>query len=428
MKHRKFHEVVAEIDGSWGTPDRKGRFERFSEALLRLGLPLHERREDIIVIAGTNGKGTVAKTLETVFSASGLNVGLFTSPHLMEITERIRTENRDLSRDEFIGAFEFIAPIAREFGLSHFEILTLMMAEVFFGGRVRRTVDKAILEVGLGGRLDPTRAFPHSVSVITRLGLDHQEILGATLAEIAAEKMAIVENQSKVFHTRLDAEVLPVRDRVIAEKRGEWRESSPVSYGVIQRDRPVWQFNYAGRTFEIAMQGSRAVENMSLALDVFTALGGELNGDVERALAEMRWPGRMEGFEYRRKKVYISGDHNPQGVRSLVEVLKHHRYRELRLITGIGRGKDFSGMVEEFARLQPATWIFTETPFRARDQNDQTLNIPTSARYVGDWHSGFREITECTGSDDLIVISGSLYLVGDVRTFLLSAEHTKPIK
>lgn len=145
-----------------------------------------------VIIAGTNGKGTVGASLEALCLAANERVGFFSSPHLLSITERIRVNGQPVSTELFLRAYEAIAEAGNQFQLSYFEMLVLMALWIFTSGEGGAPVDRILWEVGLGGTWDPTNAVPHGLCIITQLGLDHQDRLGSTLAEIAQNKLGVL--------------------------------------------------------------------------------------------------------------------------------------------------------------------------------------------------------------------------------------------
>ena len=184
-----YHQAVAESEALPIMPDRAPSLEPTRRGLARLGLPAFPDSR-VVIVAGTNGKGSVCACLESLLIAAGQTVGLYTSPHLVETTERFRRNGRDISPDEFTHAYLAVCERTRGLGLTHFELLTLMAYWIFVGANGTPAVDWLILEVGLGGIWDATNAIPHRYWVITSLGYDHQNLLGSTLTEIAANKSA----------------------------------------------------------------------------------------------------------------------------------------------------------------------------------------------------------------------------------------------
>lgn len=447
----KYPSVIERIEQARDVPAKAESYERFQRAFRALLSSWSIAAEQVILVAGTNGKGTVAKTLELMLSADfGVaqeGVGLFTSPHLMSTCERLRSFERDVNEDEFVQLFSHVEVVADSYGLSHFEILTLMACELFFGGRVRKRVRSAIVEVGVGGRLDPTRTIPHAVSVVTRLGLDHQHLLGETLAQIAREKFAIVEANNLLVHAPLPSDgatdvasdganggesavLAKIVQESVQRQNARCLEVTPFPYHVEQENyadglsEPFWVLETVWGDVRLGLRGRRAVENVSLALHVLSQLK-DLQGqpfNISRwlpTLSRLRWPGRMERFEVSGRRLYLSGDHNPQGVESLREILAQFSYEQLWLVVGIAQNKDREAMLTTFAGLPHARLLLTSTPFRAGDFAGYGVWLERADEAMVDPVLALKRALELAGPKDLILCSGSLYLVGSLRQALV---------
>lgn len=407
-------------------PARDNRFDVFERAVsfycASVGLVLPEQGRGVILIAGTNGKGSVAKTLETLLclpeanAGAQLNVGLYTSPHLQEPLERIRSGGRDLSPDEMVQAYELIRNSVESFGLSHFEILTLVMIEVFFGGRIRPRVDVAIIEVGVGGRLDPTRVVPHETCVVTSIGLDHEAILGSTVDAIALEKFAIVEGAQRLIYAPQVADVSPV----IAAKQAEFPSvgffEAPIFPSTVSmvNGEPRWTLMSPWGAATLSLLGARAVENASVALEVLYRCGFDV-ARLLRGLAVVVWPGRMERVTFAGRVVYLSGDHNEAGVRSLIELAAAFEYERLWIVVGVGRGKPLETMLSLYLGIPRVSVVLTLTSFRAMTVEELSPWRTRVTAIVADPIDALTLACASASPRDLVIVSGSLYLVGDVR-------------
>jgi dihydrofolate synthase/folylpolyglutamate synthase len=419
LDRAKYQAIVARTEQARDFPAKEESLARFGAALAELqrrGLSMSS--SSITLVAGTNGKGSVAKTLECLLAKMDLAVGLYTSPHMIEPTERIRSWGSDLSAREFVQVFEFLEDLIGHFSLSHFEILTLMMAEVFFGGRIRPPVKRAVLEVGVGGRLDPTALFPHQISVVTQLGLDHVELLGGSLAAIAKEKLAIVEPASLVVHAPFPDEIREQSQQMIKSRAAESVEAPSFPYRVEHFGlNPKWIIQTPWGEAELGLSGARAVANTSVALTVLRAQGFVME-PLLPALKTISWPCRMEYFAVAGCRVFLSGDHNPQGVDTLKEILREFDYDVVHVIIGIGKNKDQSQMFERFAQLPRNRFYLTTTPFRSADLSDYGDFLKQGVLASADPLELFRQVLERCRPRDLILISGSLYLTGFMRGHL----------
>jgi dihydrofolate synthase / folylpolyglutamate synthase len=356
----------------------------------------------IITIAGTNGKGTTCAVLEALLLSANQKVGLYTSPHLIQTTERIRTNGVDISEADFVKLFLNNKDLIEKHELSHFEALTLMAADYFFS----QDLNYVIFEVGLGGAFDATNIFPNYYSVITKLGMDHQNILGDTIQDIAKNKFGIIKSDSIVVHHELPAEVIELKN-----KNATWIQAKPFKSEFKDNQ---WFIGAVWGTAEINLQGARSAENAATALTLFENLGFDPKKQLS-ALNQIRWSGRMQKINWPNMKasVYLSGDHNPQGVKSLTEILKNYQWDTLHLIVGIGQDKSCDEMFQELLNIPNIKLYLTVTPFKGRTlveypdwvvvksvvQNESVLNILNELQ---------------THQNDIVLVTGSLYLVGEV--------------
>lgn len=347
----------------------------------------------IITIAGTNGKGTTAAALEVLLLSAGKKVGLYTSPHLVSTTERIRVNGVDISDTAFAQLFLDNKAIIEKDELSHFESLTLMAADYFF----TQNLDYVIFEVGLGGLYDATNIFPNHYAVITKIGLDHENILGNNLIDIAKNKFGIIKQCAVVVHHQLDTQLKSLMAETQQKTNSTWISGASMS-----------------RVFDTNLIGPRAQENISTAVTVFEQLGFKL-GPHHQALKKINWRGRMQavGWPDISCPIYLSGDHNPQGIESLIEILKNYTYENLHLIVGIGVDKAGDEMLRQLLSIPRVKLYLTETPFKGRKVED----YPDFAKRVAvlSDRSGTAILYKIKPQPkDMVVVTGSLYLVGSI--------------
>jgi dihydrofolate synthase/folylpolyglutamate synthase len=426
-----YRDVVEILKIAQERTARDDRFEAFKRAVSFYArsnaLTIPEGGRGLILVAGTNGKGTVSKTLEVLLERAGHAVGLFTSPHLMEPTERIRTHGRDLSEEEMVRAYASIESTVQAHALSHFEILTLMMIEVFFGGRIREPVSRAVIEAGVGGRLDPTRVLPHETAVLTRIGLDHEAILGPTIEAIAREKLAIAEGARRLVYLKPPPELEAVFEAARLENARSARHDVECEFIEARTfeseiaSGPRWIIKTPWGSAPLSLLGNRAVQNTSLALEVLARTDQDA-ASVLPALSDVVWPGRMERRSFFDRDVFLSGDHNVQGIESLADLLNHFSYEKLWLVVGIGKGKPLAEMLSHYRKIPRATLTLTQTGFRPFDEDE--LRRQGEAVEL-DALKAVKEACEKAGPRDMIVVSGSLYLVGDLRKHSNSARSSE---
>lgn len=199
-----YTEVVQYLESLSIMPKTMPGLEKIKRALVETEWFSKINSDKVVIVAGTNGKGSTCACLEGLLLQTGKKVGFYSSPHLIETTERIRLNGKQISKEVFVVSFIRTKSLIETHQLTHFEALTLMAGDIFFG---HNELDYVIFEVGLGGTYDATNAFPHSTSVITSLSLDHTNILGNTLKEVARNKFGIVQKNNKVIHLPLTAEL-----------------------------------------------------------------------------------------------------------------------------------------------------------------------------------------------------------------------------
>jgi dihydrofolate synthase/folylpolyglutamate synthase len=394
-----------------------------AEALSLLRLRIDP--EKVIVVAGTNGKGSTCATLQTLLCAAGKNVGFFSSPHLEKINERINFNGVDISDEDFCSVFHAVHPKIMHFDLSYFEYLTIMAAYYFFETH-KSSVDFAIFEVGLGGSLDATNATTHGISVITRLGIDHEKELGHSILQIARNKFGIIGHRNRVFHVDFAKLFAAKTLEDMLNLMGEYRKSKDVTFAksydystvVHYHDNyPIFFIKTKFGEFQMNLPGERAAENTALAITVFDHLMNYAGTDKYLpAIAKVRWPGRMERRLYRGREIYLSGDHNPQGIRSMLDILSCYRFNDVHFVVGICYDKSFELMLSLLMATPGAKLYLTETTERALLINDYGEDARRSAQMATAHYADALDAAVAqASSDDVIVVTGSLYLVGAVR-------------
>lgn len=419
-----FADAIENLEKRGIMPLRVPSLEPTKEALRCLGLRFPEDGRRVIIVAGTNGKGSTSKTLEALLCSAGQRTGLYTSPHLVSYRERIRLAGEDLSEELFVQAWQVVADKTSHLFLSHFEMLTVMAAWVFFSGEVVPVVDYAVFEVGLGGTWDATNAIPHETCVICKLGFDHQEFLGDSLVEIASNKFGVIGDGAKVMHLPLPEEVETLRAEVQSRTNSRWSESPPSALSIDTSERlPRFFLESKWGRAEMSLPGRRGAENMNLALHVFAEIGFDPKAHLS-ALKNVIWPARMQPVAMPDCPcpVFLSGDHNEQGVESLLELLAHYRYRHLHMVIGVGAKKDLDSMMARLASLPRSSYFFTTAQFRGRQREQYGSWLDRSQGFFEDPMWALEEIGRRAHADDLCLVTGSLYLAGDVLTALLKRK------
>lgn len=432
-----YDDAVAYLDRHIGRGMHPG-LDTINGLLELMGNP--EDSYPIVHIAGTNGKTSVARMITMMCVAHGLTTGTFTSPHLHRVEERTQLNGQVPEPDVFaqavldVKAFADIYEERTGRPISYFE-LTAALAFSWFADQA---VDVGVIEVGLGGRLDATNAGHGAVSVLTSVGLDHTEELGDTLEAIAEEKLAIVEPGSILIAGALPDTVVPIAESVCRERDVELRlygrdfriAGSTKAIGGWQLDVEGTQSVYEG--IYLPLHGRHQTINFAVAVAAMEALTGrKLNLEaVIEAATVVTSPGRMEILETE-PPLLVDGAHNPPGFAALSESLAEE-YPTTRwvLVTGAGQDKDLAGMYGEIAPRLLAVVTTQSDSARARSAADlgallEPIVGETPIVVVPDPAEALAHARTLVGEGDGILVAGSLYLVGAVRSHL-TGETTTP--
>ena len=404
----------------------------------RLGNP--HRAFPSVHIAGTNGKGSTAAMLESILRAAGLGTGLFTSPHLERINERIRLDGEDIRDTEFAETFtrihagieELLAAGPDAAGLAahptYFECLTAMAFDCFVRRSPRR-LDFAVFEVGMGGRLDATNILLPDVAVITQIDFDHENYLGHSIEEIAAEKAGIIKPGGWVVSAAERPEA-----RAVVARRAAQLDARLVDVDAGYRIENLQSKNGCYRAVVAAAHSAKRVElalplpgrfqmRNAVAALAATRLLAERGFPVDDAAAgegirTVRWPGRLERLQDR-PSVFLDGTHNPAGARELLAFWEEHfPGRRIHLVYGAMRDK----AVDEITGLlfpRAATVILT-APRQPRAISADALaamtrHLTARLEVVPDPGEAFERALDIAAPEDAVFATGSLYLAGDLR-------------
>ena len=414
---------------------------RRPRALLKLVGDPHLRVPSILV-AGTKGKGSTSVMIASILQASGRRVGLYSQPHLHTYRERIRVDGILITPEEMAAAVEAVVPAVEELGRQQPELGTRTTYEVATTAAMlyfaRLAPDLVVLEIGLGGRLDAVNVVNPLVSVITPVSLDHVQILGNTVAQIATEKAGIIKENGVVVAARQSEEAMDVIRRVAAERNAELIVAAP---DVVERAeplteprgglaRPRWERTdvrlraLSGVVYRVQLPllGAHQVANAATAITVIEQLAkhGIRVGreDVEEGLAQVQWPGRLE-IVSRLPLVVVDGAHNADSAQKLAAALEESFfYRRLILVLGTSSDKDVEGII---AALGPMAAVAIATRSRhSRAAAPERLAAGLSrhcpdVRIAPDVPSALTLAAELADPADLICTTGSLFTVADAR-------------
>ena len=397
------------------------RLDRMERALALFDHP--ERKFPSLHIAGTNGKGSTAAMLQRVLSLSGYRTALYTSPHLVSFTERLRIDETEISQEEVVALADEVRRRCdgAAVPLTFFEFITVM-AFIYFA---RQQVDVAVVEVGLGGRLDATNVITPLVAAITTISKDHEAYLGPDEISIAGEKGGIIKPAVPVVCGKLSDAVARLL-KSIADERGSLAYFLGVDFGFSLKNGRL--FDYTGikqhySNVEIGLRGRHQRANASVALAILELLQDRFPVDersLREGLATVRWPGRLEVM-LERPTVLLDGAHNSEGVQALVDELNVLRQgRKIKLLFAAMADKEWELMLGVLAKAVDEV-IFTRVEME-RSADPQELSGKLKAaiphRVVRDPRVGLQTLLDESQADDLVVIAGSLYLLGAVRPML----------
>lgn len=405
----------------------------------RLGNP--ERAFRSVLVAGTNGKGSTAAMIEAILRSAGQRPALYTSPHLVRIEERVRVAGCEIAEGEFAKAATEAQAAAEamvtagqlEATPTFFEHLTAIALSFFR----EKGAELAVLEVGLGGRLDATNIVSPLVSVITAIGLDHESILGGDVAQITAEKAAIIKPGSQAVISRqayrdasdmlmrrcIDVGVLPVFT------------SDPIGLRAESDGRLTFDYESSGgicyRGIELSLPGRHQVQNAAAAIetaDLLRAAGVEIPIDaVLRGLREVEWPGRLELLQGR-PRMLLDGAHNPDGARCLRSYLDEFCGGPVTLVFGAMADKDLEGIADALFTVA-RTIVLT----RVRDRRAATgaqigkfaLDSFRNVIFTESVPQAISWARALTPPDGLICVAGSLHLVGEVKALMVREDDQR---
>ncbi|OQA27035.1 MAG: Folylpolyglutamate synthase [Verrucomicrobia bacterium ADurb.Bin345] len=399
----------------------------------RIGNP--QSGMSFVHVAGTNGKGSVCAMIESVCRAAGFRTGLYTSPHLVKFNERIRVAGRDIEDAELVELFNLVDPHDRALAAmpdgreaTFFELTTVMALEHFR----RSGVKLAVLETGMGGRLDATNVVTPLVSVITRIGIEHREFLGDTLEKIAAEKAGIIKPGVGVVCGAMDPAAREVIERTAAKRNAPFipaeesvsvRRAGP---GAFPRQKvKIESENSSYPVLQLPLAGSYQLENVATAVAALEYLGqtSPFSPDetaVKKGLESVSWPGRCQLLS-EHPPVVLDVAHNPDAARALAAALRELAgRRKVALVLGLLSDKDGRGIMAELAPLAGRCLVVPLHTPRAMRVED----LLACARQAG-VEASLSNLAEARAAavawarehDGVVCIAGSLYLAGEVLAF-----------
>jgi dihydrofolate synthase/folylpolyglutamate synthase len=399
---------------------------KVEEILEAVGNP--HREIQAIHIGGTNGKGSTAAIIASILRREGYRVGLYTSPHLIRFTERMKVNEKEIEKEEVASLTEWMRERIETAGIAPpFTFFDFTTAMVFLYFK-QKMVDLAVLEVGLGGRLDSTNVIDPLLSVITNIGKDHEDVLGKGILGIAKEKAGIIKESRPLITAATQPQVLRLFSKICREKKAPFFRVGKEFRYVLAGEG---SFSYEGLHrklwgLSLNLRGLHQMINATTALgamEILDDLGYRVSNDaMTEGLKEVDWPGRLE-VVCSSPRVLLDGAHNPDGALSLKESLeKDFEYHHLVLLIGIMKDKDVHSILHSLSPL--ADRIILTRPGTDRAASPALLRKALGrngkkAEVIEDFRKAINKGLSLTGEEDILCITGSLYTVGEARSYFL---------
>ncbi|MBI3036401.1 bifunctional folylpolyglutamate synthase/dihydrofolate synthase [Candidatus Woesearchaeota archaeon] len=420
-----YDEVITSLEGLERFGIRFG-LAAISMLLERLGNP--HLAYLTVHIGGTNGKGSVTVMCESILSKAGYKVGRYTSPHLTEFTERVVVEGQEIQKEDVVKYFskvkEKVDALKNEnLLISYFEFITAM-AFLYFKDK---GVDFAVVEVGMGGRLDATNVIMPEVAIITNIGLEHTHILGKDVMSIAAEKAGIIKSGVHVITAEKNKEVKELFAKYCLERKAHLIDSSKFSVsaaiggGFQEITIQTLKDSYLAR---LKLLGTYQKYNAAAAIAAMEALqqrGFSISKDaIISGLEIAAWPGRLEVMG-KNPLIILDCGHNPPALAELVASLAQFSYRRLILVFGVSSDKDYGSMVRVLAPLADEVIVTRTSYYRGLDT--ETLASAFAKARAGLPMHAVDDVVEATkkaigiaSKEDMVLVVGSIFVVGEART------------
>lgn len=426
MKYEEAMKYITEV-GNFGS---NYGLERTYKLLEHLGNP--ERDLKLIHIAGTNGKGSTTSMITEILMGEGYKVGMYTSPFIEEFEERIQINRNNIPKESLAILMDEIKVAVDkviEAGYNHpteFEIITVLMLLYF----KKENIDFGVIEVGLGGTLDSTNVIKPIIQVITSISFDHTNLLGNTLEKIAREKAGIIKRGIPTVIYPQQEEVLKVIKNKCFEMDSELYIANNENLkfkNIVNLDKPYQLLKYNNEIdILLPLLGEHQIINLSVAMQAIEVLNNKNIIDISianivKSIKNVSWKGRLEVLS-NNPYVVIDGAHNIQGIKTLSRNIKNYfKYENLYLILGILADKDVEEMIKIITPMAKKVYSVTPNSIRgelAESLKDEVSKFNKNCKAFDKYEEAYLEALNDASEKDLILASGSLYMIGDMRKII----------
>lgn len=426
MKYEEAMKYITEV-GNFGS---NYGLERTYKLLEHLGNP--ERDLKLIHIAGTNGKGSTTSMITEILMEEGYKVGMYTSPFIEEFEERIQINRNNIPKESLAILMDEIKVAVDkviEAGYNHpteFEIITVLMLLYF----KKENIDFGVIEVGLGGTLDSTNVIKPIIQVITSISFDHTNLLGNTLEKIAREKAGIIKKGIPTVIYPQQEEVLKVIKNKCFEMDSELYIANNENLkfkNIVNLDKPYQLLKYNNEIdILLPLLGEHQIINLSVAMQAIEVLNNKNIIDISianivKSIKNVSWKGRLEVLS-NNPYVVIDGAHNIQGIKTLSRnIKKYFKYENLYLILGILADKDVEEMIKIITPMAKKVYSVTPNSIRgelAESLKDEVSKFNKNCKAFDKYEEAYLEALNDASEKDLILASGSLYMIGDMRKII----------
>ena len=390
---------------------------RLEYLLKKLGDP-HKNLPTTIHIAGTNGKGSTLSFIKNILKNNNYSVHTYTSPHLEKFSERININNKQVNSSRLLASLKFVKKINKDRPITFFEITTAA-AFVLFS---KYKADFLILETGLGGRLDATNIIPKKfLSIITSIGIDHEEFLGNTLKKITNEKLGIIKNTNNIIIAKQNKEVENFIFKKLKKMNNVYYYNKDYKFKKIDKNKFFYQFQNIKRNFsKPSLEGDHQMENASTAITAAIILKKN-NYNIKinslgKSISNTKWPGRIEKIKYKNKIIIFDGSHNLSGAEKLNQYLKNNNIKPNVIFGMLNNKKAFeflSIIKKNIDILYPIQIPDEKNAYTQKEIYKVSKKINLKTVIISNLSTINRLLIN--SSNKYILVTGSLYLIGKIR-------------